>query len=143
MTSERGAPEGAGDRWPYGPNTAAVRRFLQRLAALAPDEWAAATQAFSVAEGTPAFRRADRALAAAVPAAGREAERDAALRPLTQLLRAGDDAAGPGGPGADFDPIAPAAVAAVLGLVMRDVLAQDAFETLYGPFRELIPIERL
>ena len=128
------------ERWPYGPNTPAVRRFLQRFAALAPDEWAAAARAFAANEGTPRHRRADRTLAATVASAGREGERDAALRPLAELVRRGgrDADAEP-----ELDPVAPAAVAAVLALVMRDVLAADAFDALYAPFAELVPLDRL
>jgi hypothetical protein len=130
------------ERWPYGPNTQAVRRFLQRFAALAPDEWAGAAERFAAAEGTPRFRRADRALATAVGAAGREGERDAALRPLAELLRRGERGAADGEEG-ELDPVAAAAVAAVLALVMRDVLTADTFDDLYAPFAELIPLERL
>src|SRR5688500_16926631 len=109
----------SGARWPYGPNTQAVRRFLQRFAALAPNEWAGVAERFAAAEGTPRFRRADRALGAAVTAAAREGERDAALRPLAELVRrAGREAAdGADDEEAELDPVAPAAVAAVLALV--------------------------
>jgi hypothetical protein len=132
----------SGERWPYGPNTRTVRRFLQRFAALAPDEWAGAAERFAAAEGTPRFRRADRALGAAVGAAGREGERDAALRPLAELLRRAERD-GPDREEGELDPVAAAAVAAVLALVMRDVLAADTFDALYAPFAELIPVERL
>jgi hypothetical protein len=122
-----------------------VRRFLQRLAALSHDEWKAVAHAFADAEGTPRFRRADVALGSAITGAGREAERDAAMRPLLQLVRAAPDAAAPGGEDGDaaLDPVAPAAAAAVLALVARDLLHADHFATLYAPFAELVPAERL
>ena len=130
------------DRLPYGPNTLAVRRFLQRFAALAPDEWAAAARAFAAAERSPRFRGADRQLAAATAGAGREGERDAALRPLAEIVRApGSDPSPDAEP--SLDPVAPAAVAAVLALIMRDVIAAETFDTLYAPFAALIPVERL
>ena len=141
-------------RWPYGPNTMAVRRFLQRLAALAPDERARAADAYAALEGTPRFARADRTLAAVTAAAGRGSERDAALRPLAQLLHAGPLPLGDGTESDEalaesaaaavaMDAMAPAAVAAVLALVVRDVLPADALATLYAPFAELIPVARL
>ena len=139
-------PTPAVGRFPYGPNTTAVRRFLQRFAALSHDEWSAAVRAFDAAEGTPRFRRADVALGSAISGAGREAERDAAMRPLLQLVRATPDAAREDGDddGEDArDPGAPAAAAAVLALVARDVLHPDLFATLYAPFAELGPLDRL
>ena len=135
---------------PYGPNTLAVRRFLQRFAALAPDEWSAAAAAYDALQRTPAFRGADRALGAAVARAGRETERDAALGPLLQLVRLPHPAAPGAAAGDDANvidvaaaaplaPVAEAALAAVLALLVHDVLAPGAFATLYAPFAERIP----
>lgn len=144
------APAGA----PYGPNTAAVRRFLQRFAALAPEEWTAAAAAYEALQPTPAFRGADRALSAAVQRAGREGERDAVLGPLLQLVRVADASrVAPGLPGPDaidlgaaplaLAPVAEAALAATLALVVHDVLTPSAFTTLYGPFADRIPLVAL
>ena len=140
--SERGAGD-PGGRVPYGPNTTAVRRFLQRLAALSADEWAAAARAFTDAERAPRFRRADAALGAAIAAAGRESERDAAMRPLLQLVHAGPASGEADGDEPTLDPVAPAAAAAVLALVARDLNPPAAFTTLYAPFAELVPVEKL
>jgi hypothetical protein len=135
---------------PYGPNTPAVRRFLQRFAALRPSEWDAAGRRYEAAQASPAFAAADRALAQAVERAGRTAERDAVVGPLVQLVRdaprpsrpAGD--AGAGGDGlALLPPVAEAALAALLALVVRDVLAEPAFATLYAPFTTLVPLDAL
>jgi hypothetical protein len=129
-------------RTPYGPNTPAVRRFLQRFAALSPAEWGAAARAFNAAERSAGFRRADASLGVAISAAGREAERDAAMRPLLQLVRVTSaEAAADGEPA--LDRVAPAAAAAVLALLARDVLRPDAFATLYAPFSELVPLDQL
>lgn len=132
---------------PYGPQTPQIRRFLQRLAALAPDEWARAAAAHEAQQRTPRFRGADRALSAAVAAAQREGERDAALGPLVRLVRRAPAPDGaPDAPDSDeaaLDPVAEAALAAVLALLVRDLLSPTAFETLYAPFAALIPVESL
>ena len=121
---------------PYGPNTIAIRRFLQRLAALAPDERAAAARAYAAAAGSPRFRAADRALGMVVDRAGRTAERDAALGPLLQLVSADEQA-----DDADvaLDPVAEPALAAMLALLARDLLPAETVATLYAPFAALIP----
>jgi hypothetical protein len=126
---------------PYGPQTLAIRRFLQRLAALPAADWAAAARDFDALQGTPRFAAADRALSAAVAATQREPERDAVLGPLLQLVR--DPHAPEPAPDAPLplDPVAEGALAAVLALLVRDVLSPSAFATLYAPFAERIPAE--
>jgi hypothetical protein len=135
---------------PYGPNGAAVRRFLQRFAALRPAEWQQAADAFERLQGTRAFGGADRALAAAVAAAGREDARDAVLGPLAQLVRlpsapveAAPDAGADAADAVTLHPVAEAALAALLALVVRDVLSASALATLYSPFDALVPIASL
>ena len=140
---------------PYGPQTAQIRRFLQRLAALPATEWDAAAAEYAALQGSTRFLGADRALSAAVAAAQRERERDAALGPLVQLVQAVREPDGRGAPGAadgtpggasDAVPLAPvaeAALAAVLALLVRDVLSASVFATLYGPFAERVPVETL
>ena len=121
-----------------------MRRFLQRFAALAPAEWDAAAASYAAAQGTAAAIAADRDLQRAVERAGRTAERDAVLGPLAQLVRADDapavvdDEAPP-----DLHPVAEAALAALLALVVRDVLPARAFTTLYAPFAAAIPADAL
>lgn len=127
---------------PYGPQTLEIRRFLQRLAALSPAEWAAATAAYDALQGTGRFAAADRALSAAVAHTQREPERDAALGPLAQLLRlpAAEPASEPATDAeAPLAPVAEAALAATLALLVRDVLSPTAFATLYAPFAALVP----
>ena len=132
---------------PYGPNTPAVRRFLQRFAALRPAEWEQAARLYEAQQGTAALAAADRALGQAVERAGRSAERDAVVGPLVQVVR---DAPIPPRAGAGDDeglallpPVAEAALAALLALVVRDVLPPRAFDALYAPFAELVPAEGL
>ena len=132
---------------PYGPQTLEIRRFLQRLAALPQGDWTAAAAEYDVQQRKGGFAAADRALSAAVARTQREPERDAALGPLAQLLRmpAAPDAP-PDAPPDDDAPLAPvaeAALAATLALLVRDVLPASAFATLYAPFASRIPVATL
>jgi hypothetical protein len=137
-----------GQSGPYGPQTLQIRRFLQRLAAMSGAEWEAVAAEFEALRVTPGFRRADAALGQVIERAGRESARDAALGPLLQLVRL-PDAAPPGSAADDEDaavplaPVAEAALAAVLALLVRDLVAATAFATLYGPFGARIPLAAL
>jgi hypothetical protein len=124
-------------RWAYGPNTPAVRRFLQRFAALDAAAWDGAAAAFHAAETTPAFASADQALGLAIERSGRGAERDAVLGPLLQLVRREPADA------SSEHPVAAAALGALLALVVADVLDEGALRVLYEPFERLVPITSL
>ena len=130
-----GAPRG-GD--PYGPNTQAVRRFLQRFAALGPEQWDAAAAAFAAVEATRRFAAADRALADAIERLERGRERDAVVGPILQITRPAAQ-----GEGAEPHPAAAAALAAALALVAWDVLSPSDAATLYEPFERSIPAASL
>jgi hypothetical protein len=123
---------------PYGPNTAVIRRFLQRFAALDASALAAVVAAYDALQASPSFGRADRAVAAAVERSGRTAERDSVVGPLLRLLPAA-----PGDAPDVLSPVAEPALAAVLALLLRDELSADAVATLYGPFEPLIPVGSL
>ena len=134
---------------PYGPQTLAIRRFLQHLAALAPAAWDAIAAEFPAHAARPAYARADRALGLVIERAAREAERDAALGPLVQLVRlpsapdapappAGDDAAD-----VPLHPVAEPALAAVLALLVRDLIPAASLDALYAPVAAHVPVERL
>ncbi|GJG88264.1 hypothetical protein tb265_34450 [Gemmatimonadetes bacterium T265] len=133
---------------PYGPQTTAVRRFLQHFAALPAADWDRASEAHAADSATAAYAAADRDLARAVERTGRTAERDAVLGPLAQLVRVDEqpaDADAPEGaePPAALHPVAEAALAALLALVVRDVLPPRAFAALYAPFEATIPARTL
>lgn len=139
---------------PYGPQTPAVRRFLQRFAALSAADWDAAADAYAAGTATAAYTAADRNLARAVERAGRTGERDAILGPLAQLVRVDADAADAptdalgaapvdAEPPIAMHPVAEAALAALLALVVRDVLPPRAFAALYAPFAGTIPAQTL
>jgi nucleoside-diphosphate-sugar epimerase len=144
----------AHEQQPYGPHTAAIRAFLRDLAALDSAQHAAAMTRWTQQVGTPEFVRADRLLGEVLVRAGREAERDAAAGPLLQLLRAPRDAAAARQsplPSAiadhdtehaapdTLDPIAEPALAALMALIVHDLLPPDAFETLTHALREVVP----
>jgi hypothetical protein len=108
-----------------------VRRFLQYFAALAPADWDAAAATFGALERTPRFVAADAALGTAIERADRVAQRDAVVGPLLQLVRAGESTD-------ELHPVAPAALAALLALVARDLLDGPTFATLTEPFAEVV-----
>jgi hypothetical protein len=134
---------------PYGPNTDAVRRLLQRLAAAPAEAWMATAERYDALARTSRYAAAERALAALVTAAGRERERDAVVGPLVQIAAdAAERVERIGRPGTSGGEAAPApsatdaalslsdrfaepALAAALAVVMRDVLRREAFEALY------------
>ena len=66
--------------------------------------------------------------------------------PLVQLVRdapPGPRRGGEADEGLALLPVAEAALAALLALVVRDVLPAHAFDALYAPFAELIPPDAL
>jgi len=125
---------------PYGPNTDAVRRLLQRLAALPPEQWTRVARLYEGLQRTPRFAAADRALGDAMSAAGREGERDAVVGPVVQIAtdaaervaRATPGGADGGAQSAEVDRYAEPALAAALAVVARDVIGREEFETLYS-----------
>ena len=126
---------------PYGPATASVRQFLVRLAALDAAARAAVAAKFDAIASTPAFAAADALLAETIERSGRNAERDALAGPLLQIARRRDEMLPAGGtaqPG-DLDPIAEPALAALLALLVADLLPARHFELLYAPFEAAIP----
>lgn len=121
------------DAQPYGPNTANVREFLRALAGLNEAEHAHVLTEWARASATTAFARADRVLADTMVRVNREAERDAAAGPLLQMLRVGAEES------AALDPIAEPALAALMALVLRDVLPTATFDTLVASMASIIP----
>jgi hypothetical protein len=129
---------------PYGPNTAAVRRFLQRLAGKPVGDCVAAARAYLSLQATPDFLAADRALGKAIDRGERTEARDAIVGPIVQLMGSHTERiARDPGLGVGPDDLAESALAATLGLVARDLLPGAAFDVLYRPFADLIPVEEL
>lgn len=129
---------------PYGPNTAAIRRFLVRFAGLGRADRAAIVSAYTAHSATRDWHAAEAALATAIERSGREPQRDALSGPLLQLVRR-PDAAVPASASADdalatLDPIAEPALAALLALLVQDLLGAHQVTTLYAPFAETMPL---
>ena len=129
---------------PYGPNTAAVRRFLQRLAGKPVSDCLAAARTYIELQGSADFRTADRALGHALETSGRTDARDAIVGPLVQLMnghapKLEADITG----GLTVDDLAEAALAAALGLIVGDVIPATALEVLYRPYAGIIPLEEV
>ena len=130
---------------PYGPNTPAVRRFLQRLAGKPAADCATAARMYLSLQGTPVLIAADRAVGQAVESSGRTDARDAVVGPIIQLMNghAGRLESEPALSGVSLDDMAETALAAVLALIVGDIIAADALEVLYRPYAGIIPIEQI
>ena len=125
---------------PYGPNTDAVRRLLQRLAALPPEQWTRAARLYEGLQRTPRFSAADRALGDAITAAGREGERDAVVGPVVQIATDAAERVGRAtGEAPDVDRYAEPALAAALAVVARELLDPEQFTTLYASVSWAVP----
>ncbi|MCA2993276.1 hypothetical protein [Gemmatimonas sp.] len=125
---------------PYGPNTAGVRRFLVQLAGLGKEDRGLVVARYAQARTTVSWRAAEQHLATAIARSGREPQRDALTGPLLQLVRpvnapapaTDDDAL------ALLDPVAEPALAALLALLVEELLPPEAVETLSAPFAGVI-----
>ena len=130
---------------PYGPNTVAVRRFLQRLAGKPASDCVAAARVYLSLQGTPALVAADRAVGEALEKSERTDARDAVVGPIVTLMNGHaarlETDASLSGP--SLDDLAETALAAALALIVGDIIAADALEVLYRPFAALIPLEEI
>jgi len=114
----------------YGPNTAQVRRFVDRLRALTPTEWEqvrAAEPRARAAYGRPEWTEIQ---VSAEQEYGRDCQ-ERLLAPATNRL---DFVAG-----LDWH----LASSAVMALVVCEALTPAQFAACYGPFADLIPVESL
>lgn len=130
---------------PYGPNTAAIRRFLVRLAGLGAADRATVVAVHAAQQHTRAWQSAELALATSIERSGRDPHRDALSGPLLQLVRPAPQPAGISEAASDdeifatLDPVAEAALAALLALLVRDLLTAEQCAALYAPFATTIP----
>jgi hypothetical protein len=125
---------------PYGPETPAIRRFLVRFAGLGARDRGAIVSAWVQQSPTPAYVAAEAMLAHTIERSGREPARDALSGPLLQLVRREGTAVAPGDPDA-LDPVAEPVLAALLALLVRDLLEKAAFNALYAACAGLLPLE--
>ena len=127
---------------PYGPNTPAVRRFLQRLAGKPATDCIAAARTYLALQGTPELVTADRALGHALETSGRIDARDAVVGPIVTLMNGHAEKLEAGiSHGVTVDDMAESALAAALGLIVGDVIPAPTLEVLYRPYAELIRLE--
>lgn len=131
---------------PYGPNSSEIERFLDRLPQLSIERLGEAVRAWraEIAEsGT--WHSAEDAVSRAIADTGRHRPQWLILERLFNTFRESPWFK-PGQPGS-LVPGSDAAAqyvttAALLALLVRDVLAPAAFETLYCPFENIIPADR-
>jgi hypothetical protein len=124
---------------PYGPQTARIRHFLQRLAAQPAMVWLAAARHADHARDDAALRLADRALGDAIARLGREHERDALVGPILQMARRAAATAAVEDDDAGIERLAEPALAAALALLVADALPPEHVQALYGPWAGVIP----
>ncbi|WP_396203455.1 hypothetical protein [Gemmatimonas sp.] len=133
----------------YGPNTAAIRRFLVRLAGLGIEARSRVTDAYAAEVSTRAWVLAETALATAIERSGREPQRDALSGPLLQLVQRdrGAAATATAAEATDedrvldtLDPVAEPALAALLALLVCDLLDGAQLARLMAPFEGVIAL---
>lgn len=129
---------------PYGPETPAIRRFLMSLAGLGAEARATVVASHRALSVTPRYRAAETLLGATIERAGRGDAQDALAGPLLQLVRtkANSTTTAVGENEADaldlLDPIAEPALAALLALLVADLLPATDVNTLLEPFANVI-----
>ena len=124
--------------------TPIVRRFLVQFAGLGASSRARIVTRYASLSSSRDFSHAEQALASTLERSGRTAERDALAGPLLQLVRrpprvsdeqtstaSGDDLE-------HFDAVAEPALAAVLVLLVADLLEPTVAATLYAPLSDEI-----
>lgn len=127
---------------PYGPQTALVRAFLQKLAAQPALVWLAAARRYEAISVTPAGRQADRGLGSAIERSAREPARDALIGPILQMAtRAADSAALDSSDRQEVERLAEPALAAALALVVADRLGEAQRDLLTSAFGGAVPTE--
>lgn len=127
---------------PYGPQTAAVRSFLVRLAGLGSADREAVVARHTAIARSRAYEAADTLLGELVTRSGREEARDALSGPLMQLVKR------PADPNAHhetddeiaLEPIAEPALAALLALMVRDLIDPASLRLLTDAFSDTLPI---
>lgn len=136
-----------GQSGPYGPCTSRVRGFLVQLAGLGLEARETVVVAYNRASNTQAYVQADRLLGDTIERAGRTDARDAVAGPLLQLVQDPSSTSSSRDVGSDPDsafetlhPIAEPALAALLALMVSDVMPAETVATLYAPFDAVIPM---
>ena len=124
---------------PYGPQTAAIRGFLVRLAGLGTTDRAAVVARYETIALTRDYEAADTRLGDVIKRSGREEARDALSGPLLQLMKRPVPDASTAAEIA-LEPIAEPALAALLALMVRDLLDDATVRLLTDAFTDTIPL---
>lgn len=130
-------------RAPYGPATDAVRSFLVQLAGLDGEAHAGVVARFTELQQKRPYVAADVILGETMERSGRSDARDAVAGPLLQLVSIGEpnnSTVASQSAGLTLDLIAEPALAAVLALIVSDLLTTATLATLYAPFEPIIPL---
>jgi hypothetical protein len=132
---------------PYGPQTAAIRHYLVRLAGLSRSDRLQVVAAYASHQQSAAFQHAEDELAVVMERSGREDARAALSGPLLQLVKrapvTADSDRDVESTDAlhDMDPVAEPALAALLALLVRDLLPDEAFRALTAPMALVLPFD--
>ena len=115
----------------FGPNTPEVRQLIKKLKAITPEQTMELAAAYDAAwnDAWDAAWNAARSAANAVPSATRDAAYHAAY-----------DAAWAAARSASYDAAWAAAYDAVLALLVKDLISEDNFHTLYGPWAAVMEV---
>ncbi len=130
-------------RTPYGPATDVIRNFLVKLAGLDSEAHDGVVARFDALHQEHLWVAADVTLGETLERSGRNDARDAVAGPLLQLIRieqADDPSVASLSREHALDPIAEPALAAVLALIVSDLLPTATLATLYAPFEPIIPL---
>jgi hypothetical protein len=127
---------------PYGPATARVRRCLVQLAGLGAEPRREVVARHDALTPTSAYAAAEASLGETIERSGRTDARDALAGPLLQLVRRPHSV--DVNDGLDtLDPIAEPALAALLAILVADLLPPEQTALLYAPFESVMPFESL
>lgn len=122
--------------------TARIRQFLVRLAGLGALARKDVVARHLAHVNSADYIAAETALAEVIERSGRTAERDALAGPLMQLLvvspTAPDDAQAIPSDDLQLDPVAEPALAALLALLVSDLMAPHHVSTLTAPFADMM-----
>lgn len=128
---------------PYGPQTAAVRGFLVRLAGLGSADRNAVVARHAAIANSRAYEAADALLGETITRSGREEARDALSGPLLQLVKRPSATPQPDDASdlvVELEPIAEPALAALLALMVRDLIDAESLRLLTDAFADTLPI---
>lgn len=126
---------------PASPYPASVRRFLVQLAGLGAESRATVLSRHAALVDTPAYVAAETLIGETIERAGRGDSRDALAGPFLQLVRRKDAPATSDDVMAMLDPIAEPALAALLALLVADLVPASTVAVLCEPFADVIAVD--